>query len=316
MFLWQVKKGENEFWQYLVTISMTFFASMIIGALPLVGVGMYMASKNDVPDDQFNEFVEKMNFEAIGMDQNLGLVLLILSFAFGLLALWWGVKYLHKRDFKTVITARSRLDWGRIFWAFGVWMAISFGIELISYLIDSENYIWQFQPGKFLILLLIALLLLPIQTSFEEIFIRGYLLQGLGLLFTMRWVPVIITSIIFGAMHIMNPEVREFGVGTMMIYYIGIAIFLCVITLLDEGLELALGIHAATNIYGATMMTFESSALQTPALFRMVEVDAQFMSLAALVMAGVFYFFANRKYGLNDWSKVLGRYDLKKEEKV
>jgi membrane protease YdiL (CAAX protease family) len=36
---------------------------------------------------------------------------------------------------------------------------------------------------QFLILLIVAILLIPIQTAIEEIIFRGYLMQGFGLAF-------------------------------------------------------------------------------------------------------------------------------------
>jgi hypothetical protein len=76
-------------------------------------------------------------------------------------------------------------------------------------------------------------------------------------------------------------------------------------TLMDEGTELALGLHAATNIYGATMVSFAGSALQTPAVFRLQELNAELMLGAAFVAAAIFIAAAAYKYQWRDWGKLL-----------
>ena len=187
-----------------------------------------------------------------------------------------------------------------------MWLGIGLIMEAVSYVIDPGNYEMHFSGANFLVLILISLLVLPIQTSFEELFFRGYLLQGIGLSTGSRLAAILITSILFGCVHLMNPEISEFGMGKMMIYYIGVGIFLAIITLLDDSLELALGIHAATNFYGAVFVTFTGSALQTDALFRIGEVNINLMLIAFIVSVFVFFIICKRKYGWNDWSKVFG----------
>ncbi|MEL6867899.1 MAG: CPBP family glutamic-type intramembrane protease, partial [Bacteroidota bacterium] len=86
-------------------------------------------------------------------------------------------------------------------------------------------------------------------------------MQGLGNGFGNRWMPLLITSALFGAMHLLNPEIKAFGLGLMMTYYITFGLFLGIISLMDNSLDLALGIHAATNIFGAAIVTFDGSAL-------------------------------------------------------
>jgi len=181
--------------------------------------------------------------------------------------------------------------------------------ELVSYFMDPGNYAFHFDGSKFFILVLISLLILPIQTSFEEFLMRGYLMQGIGLAAGNRWIPLIVTSTIFGLLHIFNPEVQEYGVGIMMVNYIQIGLMLGIITLMDDSLELALGVHAANNIYGATMVTFSASALKTPALFTMQELNINTMTIAGLVGSFIFILLLAKIYGWSDWSKLWAKID-------
>jgi membrane protease YdiL (CAAX protease family) len=315
MFLKQVYKGEIDLWRFILTVILVI-GGYVLGQIPITLVSTYYLSKDDIGADVLSEFMTTMDFGAIGMDKNLTLFLLLLMFVVAMAALFIGVTRIHNRPFKSIWTGRQKVDWGRILFGFSVWLAFTIILEGIGYYYEPENYIFQFQWKPFLILLVIVLSMLPIQTAFEELFIRGYLMQAIGTVSKSRLTPLIGTSVVFGLMHSMNPEVQEYGWSTMMTYYIGIAIFLGVITLLDEGLEMAIGIHTATNLYGALFVTFEDSAIQTPALLRMAEVDPGAMASYSLGAAIFFLWIASKKYNLSIWKRVYGNVEAiyKKED--
>lgn len=127
--------------------------------------------------------------------------------------------------------------------SFLLWAGVSILSFLYVYFKSPENFIWNFKLIPFLILVLIGTILIPIQTSTEEYVFRGYLMQGFANLAKNKWFPLLMTSLIFGSMHWFNPEVTKMG-NIIMIYYIGTGLFLGIITLMDEGIELALGFHA------------------------------------------------------------------------
>ena len=260
-FIQQAYKGNNEWWAYIVTLILVFFGWQLIGVTPLIvtalkyadGMDEFMAAAND-------------NFTSLGIDSNLYLVLMILTFLGGLIALFIGIKYIHKRKIVTLITSREKMDWSRFFYAFTVWALIGLLMLAIDYMVEPETYVWNFKPIPFFILLLVSFLLLPIQTSMEELLFRGYLMQGLGTWFKNALVPLIFTSVIFGLLHGLNPEVEKLGWITM-IYYIGTGFLLGIITLMDEGTELSLGFHAANNVIAAVLVTTDWTVFQTEALF-------------------------------------------------
>ena len=101
----------------------------------------------------------------------------------------------------------------------------------------------------------------------------------------------------------MNPEVGQFG-QWILIYYIGVGLHAALVTVMDESLELAMGLHSANNVYGALIVTFPSSALSTPALFTMQEYDAVGMTIAWLIMAIVFFFVVSKIYNWQDYGKL------------
>lgn len=191
----------------------------------------------------------------------------LLSFAFLLVLLLVWVKYVQGQSLTNLTTSRKKVDWSRIFFAFILWGSISAISVLVDYKLNPENYVWNFQLVPFLILFFIVLILIPLQTSFEEYFFRGHLMQGLGIAVKNRWFPLLFTSVTFGLMHIANPEVEKMGC-TILLYYIGTGFFLGIITLMDEGLELALGFHAANNMITALLVTANWTAFQTPSVLK------------------------------------------------
>src|SRR5690625_6430853 len=72
-----------------------------------------------------------------------------------------------------------------------------------------------------------------------------------------------------------------------MVYYIGAGLFLGLITLMDEGMELALGYHAGNNIIAALLVSADWTAFQTNSILK----DISEPSVVSEVVLGVFVLF-------------------------
>ena len=70
-----------------------------------------------------------------------------------------------------------------------------------------------------------------------------------------------------------DPEVKEYGFWLSMPQYLIMGLMLGLISILDDGIELALGIHFINNALTALLVTHEASALQTDALFLLNDLD-------------------------------------------
>jgi hypothetical protein len=60
------------------------------------------------------------------------------------------------------------------------------------------------------------------------------------------------------------------------------------VTLQGEGLEAALGLHAANNLYGVLLVTYPDAAFPAPALISMKTMNPA-LGLVALVISAVIY---------------------------
>lgn len=290
-YIQQAYKGQLGIWKYLI-IPILFFGLMGLNFMAMVLLDL------DV------EKIIQTEIENKGATRFL--IESLIPFAVGLVAVLLWTKFIHQQSITSLTTSRKKIDWKRVLFAFLLWGTITTVFLLIDYISSSENYQWNFNLSKFLILLVIAIVLIPLQTSFEEYLFRGYLMQGLGVATKTRWVPLFFTSIVFGLLHIANPEVSKLGYE-LLVYYIGTGFFLGIITLMDEGLELALGFHAANNLFTALLVTSSWTVFQTDSVL----LDVSEPTLGADVYVPVFVIFPlvlfvfSKKYKWSNWKEKL-----------
>ncbi len=252
MFIEQAYKGNNAAWRVILTTLLAtgiFLLNFVVLAF--------------LSDKEIKAMYDSMK----GLPNNFSLFINLLPFVFLLGLLFLMVYLVHQRSLLSLTTTRPKVDLRRIFLSFGLIVLFSAIGFALTYYSDNSNIVWNFKPLPFAILLLVSLVLFPFQIGFEEYLFRGYLMQQLGIAVRNRWFPLAITSIIFGLFHSANPEVAEMGFGVMA-FYIGTGLLLGVMTLMDEGMELALGFHLGNNLMAALLITSDFSALQTDAIFK------------------------------------------------
>ena len=260
MFVEQGVNRENKFWKYIVGSLLIILASTV-GQIPLlIAIVVKVFSEGKTMPTSGEDLMKVV-------DSNLSLFLVLLSFAVAMVGFYFVITLFHKQTFLSVTTSRKKVDWKRILFSFTLWSIFTIVSTVYSYYSSPENFVINFQPLPFVILFFISIVFIPIQTSTEEYVFRGYLMQGFANLSKNKWFPLLMTSVIFGTMHIVNPEVSKMGY-IIMIYYIGTGLLLGIMTLMDEGMELALGFHAANNLITALLVTSDWSALQTNSVLK------------------------------------------------
>lgn len=304
MYIQQAFKSLHEWWRYLVGLIVIFTASQV-GTIPFL-IAVFYKVWTDGGD---LSSVQDQNVLMTTLSSNLTLFLMLLSFAVGLLAIYLIARYLHKQPFKELTTSRRKTDWGRIAFGFGLIAVTTLVMTGIDYYSNPENYIVQFDLIPFLVLALIAIVLIPLQTSFEEYLFRGYLMQGIGVLSKNRWLPLVMTSVVFGVLHMANPEVDKLG-PIIMVYYIGTGFFLGIMTLMDEGMELALGFHAGNNLIAALLVTADWTVFKTHSILKDISEPSAGIDILApiFVIYPLFLFIMATRYKWRNWGeKLFGR---------
>tara|TARA_B100002052_G_scaffold166294_1_gene151462 strand:+ start:426 stop:1358 length:933 start_codon:yes stop_codon:yes gene_type:complete len=309
MYIKQVIENRDNWGYYLLGILVIIPITWVIFQIPFTIALTAAAFQNEelLAKMASNDISEMMSI----LEPNLNLFLMLLTYVGILVGVFISTKLLHKNSIRELTTSREKIDWSRFFFAFILWGTIMLFINLSDILIFSPaDYEWNFKPIPFLILLSIALLMLPLQTSAEEYFFRGYLMQGLGIITGNRWVPLFFTSIAFGLVHYANPEVDQLGYAIFMIY-IGSGFIYGITTLMDEGLELSLGMHAANNVLIALLVTSDWTALQTHSIYKMTS-EPEAIGILETLPAFIFYFVVlyifSKKYGWTNWQgKLFGK---------
>lgn len=299
MFIELAYKAKHEFWRYIVGFVCVALA-VIIGQIPWT-IAVFAKEGMDV--------LQMSQPEQMGiLSSNLNLFLILLYFLFGLAALFLVIRFLHQQKIKDITTTRKKMDWGRFFFAFSLVAIFTIATTGYDYYKNPEDYVLNFELAPFLILCIISIVMIPIQTSFEEYLFRGYLMQGFGTLTKNRWFPLILTSVVFGGMHFWNPEVAKYG-NFIMIYYIGTGFLFGIMTLMDDGMELSLGFHAGNNLVGVLLVTADWTAFKTNSILKDVSNPDPSMIWEMLVPVFIFYalilFIMAKKYHWKNWKEKL-----------
>lgn len=276
--------GKNEWWRYVLTVALVIWLVFTIALAALAPLMVMYGT--DVGPTQVGE--------------QLWLAANLAPFPFAILALWLGLRFLHKRPFKSLMSAAT-FRWGNLALAGGLWLGLSALGDLLLSILQPGNYTFSLDLARFLPYALVVIPLIPLQIGAEELVFRGYLTQGFGRLGGF-WLAWLLPTVLFGSLHIANPEVGEYGFWLTMPSYLGIGLLLGWLTLKSGGLELALGVHLANNLYSTLLVTFPSSALPSPALWQIRSLNPLasliLFFVASLVFVGVIIRFRNKFFAI------------------
>lgn len=292
--------GKNNLWRYIVMLVAVFLAINTIGAIPLI-TGMSLRTLAD-PETASRMSSNPGDLSLLGFGSNMTLFMVLFPFLAGLIAFILLIKPLHGRSFSSIVNGTSSIRWKRIFLSGLLWLILSAAYLFIYIGADPQNFRLNNISSDFIFLIMVSLLFIPFQASLEEVLFRGYLMQGFAVVFRNRWMPVIITGCLFGIMHSWNPEIREFGFWVMIPQYLLFGILFGLITIIDDGIEVAVGAHAANNVFISIMVTHNSSVIQTKAVYEQISIQPWIESGALLIISLVFLLLAKKIFRWNNLS--------------
>ncbi|MBK5109575.1 MAG: CPBP family intramembrane metalloprotease [Anaerolineales bacterium] len=283
-YLDQAKQGHGSVWRYIAGTLSILFIWLIVGGIAtaflLIGIGIFRG-------------VPLLDLAQLVLDPSLlGYIpyylVLNAGFLFFLFGLWLSVRLIHGRSVLSLVTWRSSVNWRRVGVGFIAW-ALLLGVgTLVEYLISPETFTVTFDASIFIPFALLAIIITPLQTTAEELFFRGYLVQA-GSLISRKWIFLSIWSgVLFALPHFTNPEVAA-NTGVVLLTFFVLGAFLTWISLKDGTIELAIGIHAANNLMAGLLVTFPESVLPTPAILTTTHFDPVFSLIAEVLFCGLFY---------------------------
>ena len=281
------RRGKNSWWRYLLGVIFIVFMWFVVGGRASLALGNVLGISP-----------EQIATDPSAAGPIAGYLVISASFPVFLLGSVLAVTFLHRRSPLTLVTGRRYIDWRRVGTGLGVWFVLVVLGGLVGFFLDPSAFSLGPNLAAFVPFALLALVLTPIQTTAEEVFFRGYLVQGASLISSNFVFLAVASGVLFMLPHLANPGLDS-GFLLVALYHFGFGAFLAWISLKDGTLELAIGAHAANNLFGAIVLGFEGSALNTPSLFltdRFVPVYSliQFLVTAALFYVVVFRLFKRR----------------------
>ncbi|MFY7667990.1 MAG: CPBP family intramembrane glutamic endopeptidase [Crocinitomicaceae bacterium] len=199
-FIDQASSGKNNFFSYLTG------TLIILGLFLLGNSALFFYLNFQFPNEPIDSWTQSKITASLGKTE----LLFWLTFPFALVffGLIFHINKVHGRTISSIFTGKEKYNWKRSFFSFG----LVFGILALSLVVQSFfglDLQFQFDIQKFLPLLLVSLIMLSIQTTCEEVIFRSYLLQGFKNRLRSNKAAVLISGIMFGAIHIGNPDYKN-----------------------------------------------------------------------------------------------------------
>lgn len=266
-------KESHEFWRYAVTVFLVV-VFMIFAQIVIFGFA----------------YLFEGNFDIFSYEPLTLLWVSMAPFAAVLAILLPCIWFLHHIPIRKIFSQKSHFYWKSLIMSALVWFVLAIFSDVLLSIIQKDNYQFVFNPKTFFPFLIASLILIPIQITAEEAFFRGYLQPGFTRMTKSPWLGVILQALFFGLLHGANTEVTVYGVLTTMPFYLGIGLLLGLITKNNLGLEDALGLHLANNIYASLIVTFEGSSIESPAMFLIKDYQPVTSLILFFVTATIYYF--------------------------
>lgn len=196
-------------------------------------------------------------------------------------------RFLLKRPLRELFT-RSNRDFSKeVILGAAVMTLLLLISGLPDFIINNATYTWSFDLGEFLPYLLVALTLIPIQTTAEEVFYRGWIQQRLENSMRSIWVVSLAGGLLFALPHLGNPEVGR-NLLLPILGYGATGFMLTWVTMRDQSMGLAVGAHAANNILAGLVVSSADSALPAASIWVTPEVQWGPAAAVSLIFIPVF----------------------------
>lgn len=196
-------------------------------------------------------------------------------------------RYLLGAPAKRIFTRNPAGFWREVLIGATVMAALLIASAIPDLLFNRGAYKFTFDIEEFLPYLAIALIFIPIQTTAEEVFYRGWIQQRLENGRRSIWVVSGASAIIFALPHLGNPEVGgEFFFAA--IGYGATGFMFAWVSMRDRSIGVAVGAHAANNLLAGLVITSADSALPSASIWTYPKVDWIPAAIFALLVIPAF----------------------------
>jgi uncharacterized protein len=184
-------------------------------------------------------------------DEALGIIIILVGgFGAGALVLFAWRKLVDRASVHSLFTAERKFRWSLAVFSCLCVGALGLGLTFSS---DPEATgqinarLARFSLQDWTLLSVAYGIGIIVQATFEEIFVRGWLLQHVGRFVPSAFGSVVVTSVVFSAIHVGHAGWATFVIALVF----GLAFGWSAIRL--NGLEAAIGAHIGNNLLGALL---------------------------------------------------------------
>lgn|GEM_PF-250653 len=241
-FLDNAHQGKNNWWRYLLTSAATWMGPFILLLIILIPLIIVNHQGMDIDPDKVVNTINPLIF----------MIMLGVYYTLSFVIFYVCSRFIHHKTIISMINTVSHFNWRRMLKGAGLWSLIM-GVSLVVDVLINPSSVKLSLNLSFLTLLIMSLIIFSIQASFEEIFFRGYLMQGIGLLTRKPFIPLFLTSAIFAIGHFWNGQNVTAGLAAVFNMFI-FGMVMGIITLGENSLETAIGAHIANNIMVTSMV--------------------------------------------------------------
>ena len=271
-------------WRWITGTFLIITGWQIIGFFLTLGLALFFGFNIDLLFSTADEDMAQVRTQPAWSTAATVLVSFIPLFLLTIFA----YRTLLRRPIKRLFTSREKYSWSLTWVGFASLAVILLAFGGADLLINYESYTWSWNLAAFLPYLLIALTLLPIQTTAEELFFRGWLQQWLDNGKRKQWSISLIGGLLFAAPHLANPEVSGNQLFFPLISYGATGFMLAWVTYRDKSLEIAIGAHFANNLLAALFISSSDSALPSVSLFTVPEIAWGTSAIASIIIVPIF----------------------------
>lgn len=206
----------------------------------------------------------------------------VLLISMQLVLKWFG------RPLLSLITFRAKFDWRQYFFGFGLWISVLGLGTYVSYTVAPQDFTFTFEPEPFLLALVLLIIWLPIQTGAEELLFRGFIPQMFSTVIKNPFVLLVISSLMFSAPHLANPEAQS-GITTAFFAYAIIGATFGVGSFVTGSLEIGMGAHLANNFFGLLLVGYANSAIPGNAIWTLPPANLEQSLGAGIFLLAIWY---------------------------
>jgi uncharacterized protein len=181
--------GKHRGWRYVLGLLIVLFAWLVVASVASAIVAFALDGREG--------FAAFRRADLAALVSVGSFLVIMVGFPFFLVGISLAVSLVHRRPLQTLITAQEKINWRRVGHGFVAWF-VPFCLigGLGQYLFYPDTFSFTSDLTTFVLFVPLALVLTAIQTTTEELFFRGYIVQGASVVWTNRVFLAIVPAVI------------------------------------------------------------------------------------------------------------------------